>query len=51
MLKSSLLLKKNTNFTSRKTSTTRVRFLHILQLRFTQVTQLSGFYYSKKELL
>ena len=36
---------------ARKTSTTPVRFLHILQLRFTEVTQLSGFYYSKKELL
>ena len=36
---------------ARKTSTTPVRFLQILQLRFTEVTQLSGFYYSKKELL
>ena len=35
---------------ARKTSTTLVRFLHILQLRFTQITQLSGFYFSKKEL-
>ena len=33
---------------ARKTSATLVRFLHILQLRFNQVTQLSGFYFSKK---
>ena len=35
---------------ARKT-TTPVRLLDILQLRFTQVTQLSDFYFSKKELL
>ena len=39
------------NCHARKTSTTPVGFLHILQLRITQVTQLSGFYFSKKELL
>ena len=38
------------NHHASKTSTTPIRFLHILQLRFTQVTQLSGFYFSKKEL-
>ena len=38
------------NCHARKTSTIQVRFLHILQLRFTQVTQLSAFYFSKKEL-
>ena len=39
------------NHHASKTSTTPVRFLqHILQLRFTQVTQLSGFHFSKKEL-
>ena len=36
---------------ARKTSITLVRFLHILQLRFTQVTQFSGFYFSNTELL
>ena len=35
---------------ARKT-TTPVRLLDILQLRFTQVTQLSDFYFGKKELL
>ena len=35
---------------ARKTSTTPVRFLHILQLRFNQVTWLSSFYFCKKEL-
>ena len=38
------------NHHARKTSTTLVRFLHILQLRCIQVTQLSGFYLRKKEL-
>ena len=38
------------NCHARKTSTTLVRLLHVLQLRFLQVTQLSGFYFSKKEL-
>ena len=38
------------NCCARNTSATPERFLHILQLRFTQVTQLSGFYFSKKEL-
>ena len=38
------------NCHARKTSTMWVRFLHILQLIFTQVTQLLGFYFSKKEL-
>ena len=35
---------------ARKTLTTLVRFLHILQFRFTQVTQLPGIYFNKKEL-
>ena len=39
------------NCHTRKASTTLVRFLHLLQLRLTQFTQLSGFYFSKKELL
>ena len=48
----SILSNTITNFISpnhhaRKT-TNLVRFLHILQLQFTQVTQLSGFYFSKK---
>ena len=38
------------NCHARKTSTTPVRFLHIFQLRFTQITQLSSLYFSKKEL-
>ena len=37
------------NCHARKTLTTQVRFLYILQLWFTQVTQLSA-YFSKKEL-
>ena len=40
----------SSNRHARKT-TTPVRSFYILQLRFTQVKQLSGFYFSKKELL
>ena len=35
------------NHQAREKSTTLVRSLHILLLRFTQVTRLSGFYFSK----
>ena len=39
------------NCHARKTSTTPVRFSNTLQLRFSQVTQLSDFYFSKKFFL
>ena len=39
------------NCHARKTSSTPIRFLNTLQLRFTQVTQLSDFYFSKKFFL